>query len=190
MYKRSELRHACFRAKKNAATADNLVLLSKLEPLLVTGQRWENFAVVWDLIVSSSGEIKIINPETDIDFVKTICQEKSFCVKYQKEREWNDREQNIITIVESGMLVGLMKWETYGQKWGVDIDVTLKMITTKLFRESTQKEVTEEMILASRVSDDASPYVGEQPIDIQMEVKPMTAEETNQFEQFLNTVSK
>lgn len=190
MYKRSELRHACFRAKNGAQTEANSVLLAVIEPLLVIGQRWDNFASEWDVMIAKDGSVKIVKPEVDLDYVKTVCQEKSFCVKYGKEEDWSDRDQNIITIIETLMLDKLMTWESYGKAWGVDIDMGLKMLSTRLFRQSSQKEVTEEMILASRVSDDDKPFIGEETKEVQLEVKELTPEQAKQFEQAMRSASK
>lgn len=185
MYKRSELRHACFRAKNGKATEANKELLDVIEPLLVVGQRWENFGSEWDLLLGSDGSIRIIKPETDLDYVKKVCLEKSLCLKMNLQENWDDRETNIITIIESLMLDKLMTWETYAKTWGVDIDVTLKMLSTKLYRQPSQKEVTEEMILASRVSSDNQAYVGEEENNVVLEAKVLSPEETKKFEQMV-----
>ncbi len=185
MYKRSELRHACFRAKNNNATESNKELLAVVEPLLAIGQRWENFSVEWDLLVAKDGTVKIIKPETDLEFIKTVCMEKAFCVKYGKEENWDDRDQNVITIVEGVMLDKLMTWDNYSKAWGVDVDIALKLIVTKLFRQSTQKEVTEEMIQASRISNDDAPYVGETPNEVEFDVKELSPEEFKKFAQLV-----
>lgn len=190
MYKRSELRHACFRAKNGTATEANKQLLNVIEPLLVVGQRWENFSSLWDLLIGTDGSIKIIKPETDLDYVKKVCLEKSLCVKMKLEENWDDRDQNIITIIESLMLDKLMTWESYAKTWGVDIDMSLKMLSTKLYRNPTQKEVTEEMILASRVSADNQAYVGAEENNVVLEAKTMSPEETKKFEQMVKAALK
>ena len=187
MITRSEIRHACYRAKNNAATEKNLELLSIVEPLLHPHQRWENFADVWDIIYTN-GEVKSVSPEVDLEYIKTVCQEKSIEVKYNIDEasiKTDERKENVITIVESKMLDGKMTWENYGQKWGVEIDPVLKAINTKLYHEVSQKAVTVEMIEASKISLDSAPYIGEQAVETEMEAKPMTPEQQAAFEAFL-----
>lgn len=191
MYKRSELRHACFRAKNKAETKENKILLDLIIPLLSESQRFENFAEVWDILLDRKKNIVVIKPESDADFIKTVCQEKSFQVKYKTEpdaKSWADRHSNIIVIVESLMLDKLMTWETYNTTWGVEVDANLKQINTKLFVQLKQKEVTEEMITASMDSPESTEYIGPQINTI--EATPMSKEEIKKFESFLKTQEK
>jgi hypothetical protein len=191
MYKRSELRHACFRAKNKSATEDNKILLAVIEPLLNETQRFENFTEVWDILLDRKKNIVVIKPESDNDFIKTVCQEKSFQIKYKTEpdeKSWTDRHQNIVVIVEALMLDNLMTWETYNVTWGVEVDTTLKQINTKLFVKLQQKEVTEEMIVASMDSPESTEYIGPQINTV--EATPMSKEEIKKFESFLKTQEK
>ena len=188
MYKRSELRHACFRVKKNSATEENKKLTNLIEPLLSISQRFENFVDVWDIMIDKSKNIVIIKPESNLDFVKTVCQEKSFQVKYKTEpdeKTWTDRHQNIVIIVEALMLDNLMTWENYNADWGVEVDPVLKQIGTKLFVKSKQKEVTQEMIVASMDTPESTEFIGS-PINT-IETKPMSKEDIKKFEKFLKT---
>ncbi len=178
MINRSELRHACFRAKKGAATEQNLRVLALVEPLLQPGQRWDNFSQEWDIFVAR-GEIKIVKPETDLDFIRNTCLEKHFQVKHNAPSiEWDDRKANVITIVEMLMLDGLMTWENYNIKWGVDIDYVLKQVHTRLFRPASQLDVTDQMIQASAKHEDPNPQA-------QITAHPMTDEQRLAFEKFL-----
>lgn len=155
MIKRSELRHACFRAKNGVATEQNMQLLKLVEPLLQPSQRWENFSQEWDLFVSGD-TIKIVKPETDVDFIRNTCLEKHFQTVHKTTVNWDDRKLNVLTIVELLMLDRLMTWENYNTAWGVEVDFTLKQIRTKLFTAPSQLEVTSQMIKDSVKSDGAA----------------------------------
>jgi hypothetical protein len=191
MLNRSELRHACFRVKNGVATDANMELFKQVEPLLDVHQSVENFQQVWDLYVNKkTNKIVIITPETDVDFIRATCQEKQFHEKYKaepNEDDWTPRKQNIIAIVEVLMLDNVMNWLNYGTAWGVSVDLNLKTINAKLFTPPTQKEVTEDMIQASKVSSDDSVYVGVAPTELVLNTKPMSEAESEAFKQFLAT---
>lgn len=183
MYSRSDIRHACFRAKKNVASEENKKVLVEVEKLLSPGQRWGNFTKVWDVLIDRSGKIVIIKPETDYDYVHTTCLEASL---YKKKNlsfdDFSDRQKNIILTVETLMLESLMTWENYNKNWGVELDPVTKLIKTKLYNvKSSQIEVTPEMITASMKEADGSAL--SEPVIL--ETKPMTEEQKKAFEEFL-----
>ena len=183
MYSRSDIRHACFRAKKNVATDENKKVLAEVEKLLLPGQRWDNFTKVWDVLIDKAGKIVIIKPETDYDYIHSTCLEASL---YSKKNisfdDFSDRQKNIILTVETLMLENLMTWENYNKNWGIELDPVNKSIKTKLFNVvSSQIEVTPEMITASMKDADGSPL--SQPLVV--EAKPMSPEQQSAFEEFL-----
>lgn len=185
MYTRSEIRHACFRAKNNAATEENKKVLAIVEPLLDVHQRWENFGTVWDVLLDSNSNIIIIKPETDYDFIHTTCIEASLYKKNGiKFDSFSDRQKNIIVTVETLMLDNLMSWESYGKAWGVEIDQSTKTIKTRLYNvRSSQIEVTDEMIKSSMKDADGSAFTEKE--ENVLEAKPMNAEQQKAFEEFL-----
>lgn len=185
MYRRSEIRHACFRAKKNAATEENKKVLAIVEPLLDVHQRWENFGTVWDVLLDSNSNIIIIKPETDYDFIHTTCIEASLYKKNGiKFDSFSDRQKNIIVTVETLMLDNLMSWESYGKAWGVEVDQSTKTIKTRLYNvRSSQIEVTDEMIKSSMKDADGSAFTEKE--ENVLEAKPMNAEQQKAFEEFL-----
>lgn len=184
MLKRSTLRHACYRAKNGVATEENLQLLSHVEPLLGPGQTWNNFSVVWDVLVNN-GVVKVIKPETDIDFIRNTCLEKHFSEVHKTTVNWSDRKANVISIVDGLMLDKLMTWENYNTQWGVDLDPDVKMIKTVMYNvPSSQIEVTPEMIEASKHVDALTTDIPtETPTDLT--ATPMTEDQRRQFEEFL-----
>lgn len=186
MYTRSQLRHACFRAKNNRLTEDNKKTLEVVSPLLAEHQTWSTFADKWDLITTKSGEIIIIKPESDYDYVHSTCIEARTLVRLGQEIAFSDpRKENVIQVVENLMLDNMMSWSNYGEAWGVTIDVALKQIRTKLYHvEPTQIEVTQEMIDASRISDPA-PLT--QAPDTELLAEKMTPEQEKLFK---NLISK
>jgi hypothetical protein len=183
MYSRSDVRHACFRAKKNVASENNKIILQQVEKLLIPGQRWDNFTKVWDLLVDKTGKIVIIKPETDYDFVHSTCLEASlYFRKNMGFDDFSDRQRNIVLIVETLMLDNLMSWDNYGKAWGVEIEPVTNILKTKLYNvTSKQVEVTPEMITASMKDADGSP-LSEPKV---LEAKPMTPEQKEAFEEFL-----
>lgn len=185
MYTRSELRHACFRAKKGAATEKHQPLLDVIQSLLQPHQRWENFTTVWDILVDGSGKIKVIKPETNYEYIHNTLLEASLYAKQGIDFDsFDDRQMNIIAQVEILMLENIMTWSNYNKVWGVELDPELKTIKTKLYNiDPKQKEVTPEMIEASKKNADGSP-LSEQPSTV-LEMTPMTEEQTKEFEKFL-----
>jgi phosphoenolpyruvate synthase/pyruvate phosphate dikinase len=177
MYTRSELRYACYRAKKGNATEDLKPLLETVEAKLAVHQKWENFTSVWDILVDGQNEVIVMRPETDYDYVHSTCLEAGILSKrHMNFTSFNDRQHNIINIVESAMLEKLMTWETYGKDWGIEIDPELKLIKTKLYNTvSNQITVTEEMIEASKKEPNFTPIDIPEPLEL--DVKPMSPDE-------------
>jgi hypothetical protein len=148
---RSDIRHACYRAKNNQPA--NMEALTLVEAKLVKGEKWETFAVEWDVLLTASGDIVIIKPEIDYDFVHSTCLEAALYKKKGLEWDFDQRATNVLQIVELNMLDN-MKWAEYNKTWGVYIDYELKKIHTKSFR-TKQNVVTADMIEASKKSDGA-----------------------------------
>lgn len=186
MYTRSELRHACFRAKKGAVTEKNQPLLDIIQPLLQVHQRWENFTKEWDILVTNSGEVKIIKPETNYEYVHNTLLEAALYAKQGIDFDsFDDRQMNIINQVEILMLDNIMKWANYNRVWGVEIDPELKTMKTKLYNvDPKQIEVTQEMIYASMKDADGNPLSPPKEPNV-LEMKPMTDEQNKAFEEFL-----
>lgn len=181
---RSELRHACYRARKNAATEKNKEALALVEPLLTDKQTWSNFSTEWDLMVNTAGNIIIIQPELDSEFIKSTCLDiKLSVMKGLPLDELSDRQQNIKSIVESQMLDGLMDWTNYNSKWRVFVNKDVGMIETKLISQPGQKPVTQEMIQGSMKTTNVT-SIEKTTIKVD-EPKPMSAEEIAQFEALL-----
>ena len=186
MYTRSELRHACYRAKKGVATEKNQLLLDLIKPLLQPHQRWENFSKVWDILVSKSGDIKVIKPETNYDYIHNTLLEASLYAKQGIDFDsFDDNQMNIIEQVEILMLDNIMSWKNYNRVWGVEIDPELKTLKTKLYNvDPGQIEVTQEMIEASKKDADGNPLSAQQEPNV-LEMKPMSDAQSKAFEEFL-----
>lgn len=186
MYARSELRHACFRAKKGAVTEKNQPLLDLIQPLLKPHERWENFGKVWDIMLNKASEIKIIKPETNYEYIHNTLLEASLYAKQGIDFDsFDDRQVNIINQVEILMLDNIMSWKNYNRVWGVEIDPELKTLKTKLYNvDPRQIEVTQEMIEASKKDADGSAMSAPKEPNV-LEMKPMTSEQSKAFEEFL-----
>lgn len=186
MYTRSELRHACFRAKKGAATEKNQPLLDIIQPLLKVHERWENFGKVWDILVNKAGDIKIIKPETNYEYIHNTLLEASLYAKQGIDFDsFDDRQMNIISQVEILMLDNIMNWKNYNRVWGVEIDAQLKTLKTKLYNvDPRQIEVTQEMIQSSMKDADGNPLSAPKEPNV-LEMKPMSDAQSKAFEEFL-----
>ena len=189
MYKRSELRYVCYRAKKGPLQSeDHKKIASLIEKELSYGQNWSNFTVHWDLLVDRSGKIRIIKPEHDYNFIHSTLLEASVYVKNKIDFDsFNDRQLNIINQVDAIMLENIMTWSNYNVVWGIELDTEKKQIKTRLYNvKPNQIAVTEEMIEASKKNADGSEFTEESKVkETVLEAKPMTKEQQEQFESFL-----
>lgn len=185
MYSRSEFRHACYRAKKGAATSENRQVLALIEPLMEPQHRWENFASEWDVIVTKDNQVKIVFPEKSYDFIHSTLLKAALYDEMGKSfSDLSDREFNIVMQIEQLMLDGVMTWSNYNSLWGVTLDSANNHIKTVMYSKgSSQIEVSEDMIKASMKDADGNPL--SQPETNILETKPMTAEQKQQFEEFL-----
>jgi len=185
MVTKGNLRYACYRAKKGNITSDIMPLLESIEVKLEAHQRWENFSTEWDILVSDNNEIIIIKPETDYNFIHSTCLEANILSKREMSfSSFDERQRNIIKIIEASMLDELMSWETYNTSWGIEIDHTLKLIKTKLYNvESNQITVTEEMIEASKKEPTIVPLNAPDPLVL--EPTPMSEEEIASLKKML-----
>lgn len=151
MHTRSEIRHSCYRMKKGAATAKNLEVVALVEPLLAEHQTWNKFAIEWDIMIGTGGQIVVIKPELDELYVHQTCLEmKLLSQKGLDTAGLDDRQLNIIHIVESLMLDGIMQWQNYNSAWGTKVNREALMIETFLKNTNMgQKPVTDDMIQGS-----------------------------------------
>lgn len=173
MFKRSELRHACYRAKNNAVTEKNRILLDVIEPMLERWQNWKNFATEWDILVDPTGKIHIVKPETDYDFIHSTLLEASICAKNNIPFNFDDRKQNIVEQTEILMLEKVMTWENYNTVWGIFVDTQINAFRTRLYAKPSQKAVTDEMISASTGKADGSAFTELTPSTIELKPTPV-----------------
>lgn len=187
MYSRSEIRHACYRAKNGAVTEKNKSILALIEPLLQHNYKWENFSIEWDVIVTRDKQIKLIKPERDYDFVHKALLKASLYDEMSKPfDDLEDRERNIVIQVESLLLDKIMTWKNYNTVWGVELDKISNVIKTKMYgTTSSQIEVTPEMITASMKDADGSAMSDKRDGETVLEMKPMTDAQRKAFEEFL-----
>lgn len=111
----------------------------------------QDFPEDWDILVTRDKKLLFINPERDISYVQATCAEAKVLSKHGIGfDDLNDRQLNIIQIVETAMLGGKMQWQNYGDHWRVILDVATGQIDTQLLNvQPGQKMVTDEMIQAS-----------------------------------------
>lgn len=177
---RSEIRHALYRAKNGIFADSKKHIYDMVEPKIPANESWSTFAKSWDIFYKN-GEVTVIRPESDYDFIHTTCLEKALHVKNNIEMDATDRQLNVIQIVELNMLEGKMTWPTYNKTWGVSVDRELKRVYTRLFTTFVN-EVTEDMIKASAPSDGtAMTALPEIPTVTLDESVPMTPEEVEEF---------
>lgn len=191
MVTRSELRNACYRAKKGVATEAHQPLLDMITPLLSDRQNWKNFPSEWDVMIKGD-KVKIIKPETDYNYIHSTLLEAALYKKQGIDFDsFTDRQLNIIHTVEILMLEGLMTWANYNKVWGVVVDPELKQIKTTLYNvKSTQIEVTDDMIKASMKDADGTPLTEPTVKETELEMKPMDAAMEKAFKEFLSKKNK
>lgn len=176
-YPKSKIRYACYRAKNGCALEKHKEILEYVEQFLGPEHKWERFSVTWDIIVDpSTGQIEIIKPEDDFNFVNNTCLEAKILAKKKLPLDdFSKRQNNVLKIIESHMLGGIMTWDNYGEVWEVNLDSATKQITTKMLNVNpNQIRVTQEMIDASKRNPDEIP---ERPEMSETEVREATPEE-------------
>lgn len=182
--KRSEIRYALYRAKSGTPMESMKELYAKIAPMIPVNQSWGTFSIGWD-IMYKDGNIDVIFPETDYDFIHSTCLELAVYAKTGQTMEMTPRQHNIKMIVETNMLVDRMEWATYNKTWGVTVDLVLKRINTKLFK-TVVNVVTDEMIANSVKSDGAamtelpSIHITEMP-----KMTPISAAEEKKFKKLM-----
>ena len=157
-----------------------------------------DFTKTWDIIIDKNKEILFVEPERDINFIQTTCIEAKMLTKTGLPfDELTDRQANIVSIVETAMLDGLMEWETFGANWVVKLNSETGQIQTMLTNvDSGQKRVTPEMIVRSNSGVDESKLDEETKRRIadkedgkdgktDMEMKPMSDDDIEKFEAVL-----
>jgi len=188
MYTRSEIRHACYRAKNKAVSEKNKPILALVEPLMQHNHRWDNFSEVWDVIVTKNKEIKIVYPETNYDYIHTTILKAQLYDEMGKSMEdLDDRALSLFMQVDQIMLNGVMSLANYSKSWGVVVDPSTNSIKTQLYNvSSNQIEVTPEMIEASKKDADGNAFSEkkEQESNV-LEMKPMDDAQRKAFEEFL-----
>jgi hypothetical protein len=188
MYPKSKIRYVCYRAKNNCILDKHKEILEYVEQFLGPEHKWDRFSVTWDILVDrKTGQLEIIKPEDDINYIHNTCLEaKILAKKGLSFDDFNQRQENIIKIVETHMLSGIMDWTNYGEVWDVDVSNNVKQITTKMINVKTsQIEVTEEMIEASKRYPDEIP---DRPTVSESEIRDATPEEIEKIREKMSNM--
>jgi hypothetical protein len=187
MLSRSQIRHACYRAKNNAVTPSNQEAIALIQPLLNEGQNWSNFSTVWDVFIDKNNNIKIVKPETDRMFIeKTLIKLAAYEEMQKSFDSLDDRELNLVSQIEPMFLEGVMTWSNYGSVWGFSLASGTNLVSTFLYNiKPSQIEVTEEMIRGSIKDADGSPFSTPEDNKVVLEAKPMDEFQKAKFEEFL-----
>ncbi len=189
--RRSDVRHACYRAKNDIFSEATKHIIDMIESKMEIHHKWNDFSKKWDVIVAD-GEIHLIEPENDYSFIHSTLLEISFLVKRGISLdEISPRQKNIVIMIEQNMLDGIMTWENYNVAWGFEIDKISNTIRTKMFNApSNQIEVTDDMIKSSMKEADGSEYKESSLEEANLELKPMNAEMKKAFNKFLKKKNK
>lgn len=187
MYSRSEVRHACYRAKNGLISEKNKPIIALVESLFKHNHRWDNFTTEWDIVVTKSKEIKIVKPEKDQNFIHKVLLKASLYDEMGKNfDDFDDRETNIVNQVELLLLEKIMSWKNYDKVWGVELDRNTNTLRTTMYNvKPSQLEVTQEMITASMKEADGSAFTGKDENTTVLDMKPMSDVEKKAFEEFL-----
>ena len=191
---RGEIRHSCYRMKNGVATDKNKEIAKVVEPLLKEGQTWSNFSTEWDIMLDLNKNIVVIKPELGEHYIHSTCLEKKL---YEKkglsDEEFDNRQRNIIDIVESVMLDGIMQWSNYNEVWQTRVNKENGVVETHLKKQvNTQKPVTEDMIQGSMR---AFPIAENPERGVKQEAKvdsfsEMSPEEIEKFQAMLELMKK
>ena len=175
MLTRSKVRGICARMRVGAEPpvgSDNLI--EQILPLIPMGENWSTYKKGWDISVDRNEKIYVFKPESDIDFIRSVCAEAKMKFKYEGTVNFDDnRSQNIVDIIESSMLDNLMNWNNYNETWNVEIDQETKHIKTKYFK-TIQNIVTPKMISESVNSDGSAMSEDIAPPVVQLEMQPVS----------------
>jgi hypothetical protein len=186
MTTRSEYRNACFRAKKNVLADKQLPLIEEIKVLMEPHQHWSNFSVEWDIMINKDKQLSIITPESNYDYAHNTLLEASLL--FRKDipfDDFDDRQMNIVNIIDSLMLDGVMTWGNYNKVWGIALDPVTKQFSTLLYKETkNQLDVTDEMIKASMKDADGSAFTSPKTETV-LEANPMDVAQQKAFEEFL-----
>jgi hypothetical protein len=152
---------------------------------MMHNHRWDNFAVVWDVMVTKDDQIKIVYPETNYDYIhSTLLKAALYNEMGRSFTDLDDRAYSLVMQVEQIMLDGIMTWENYNTVWGVEVDSATNSLRTRMYNvKSTQIEVTQEMIEASKKDADGSAF--SEPQTTVLEMTPMSEGQKKAFEEFL-----
>jgi len=180
--------------KNGVATDKNKEIAKVVEPLLKEGQTWSNFSTEWDIMLDLNKNIVVIKPELDEHYIHSTCLEKKL---YEKkglsDEEFDNRQRNIIDIVESVMLDGIMQWSNYNEVWQTRVNKENGVVETHLKKQvNTQKPVTEDMIQGSMR---AFPIAENPERGVKQEAKvdsfsEMSPEEIEKFQAMLELMKK
>jgi len=120
-------------------------MIAEVEAIKPKWALWDIFATSWDICIDQAGELHFITPETDINFVLQVCNDARMRARKGYPWEWNARELNVISILESEMLEGITSWENFNDVWYVELDRELKRISIKqLKRPAGQRDIRPE----------------------------------------------
>ncbi len=144
-------------------------IVEVVAPIIPVGESWDTFSMNWDIMMKPSGEIVVIKPETDINFIETTCLKKHICESSKIPFVGSDREDNVIDIVEMNMLSN-MNWVDYNRTWSVSMDYDIKRITTRLFKT-----------VVNEVKFPEPDPIPEEVVPMQVEATPMSDEEISRF---------
>lgn len=186
MLKRSDVRNACFRAKVGDWRESQKEIQDTILSLRPPYATWDNFTTEWDVTVSKSGEIVVIKPEVNADYIFKVCSDASMKSKNKLPWEWSNREKNIIDIVESEMLDNITSWDNFFDVWTTEVDIVLKRIHVKLLNKPLGQRQIE--------VHEYEPKPVEEPIlkpDVnELNFEPMTEEEIKTFEKMLKKTKR
>lgn len=149
MYTRKQIRYSIARCRQPGEHPEQYQkIFDFVKEFIPAGYDLDDFPEEWDVMVSRNGEVVIVEPERDIGYIQSTCAEAKVLSKHGINfDDLNDRQLNIVRIVETSMLEGLMDWTNYGDKWRVTLDTATGSIGTQMIKTPLgQKAVTDEMI--------------------------------------------
>ena len=156
MYSRKDIRYSIYRCNRPGNHPDKYKkiydwVIEQLPEKFVP----QDFTKTWDILIARSGDLVFVSPERDIHYIQSTCAEAKVLAKHNMSfNGLDDRQLNIVSMVETAMLEGKQTWQNYSEAWRVTLDTETGQVSTQTINVPIgQTMITEAMIQASHMTD-------------------------------------
>jgi len=173
MFSRSYVRNVLSKIKNGAIQEDSLKSL--VEEKLPPNTSWQDFSVLWDIVVIDE-TVEVILIPTDEKFLFETCAQKMFSVIHDAKCQWSPEQKFVIDSLELDWLEPLMTWENYGKVWECGFNDKTKRIESRLINIPLgQREIKEEELIPVQQEQYFKSEIPETVIDLST-ASPLTEE--------------